>query len=405
LHDSLRMWVNSYLRVGNVIVHTFKRRSENFQVRVVSVIGNEQPAGCKDYNAALVVRPSSIGTRIEFPTQVEDRDITRMELVLENEECVGDFNRALEQCCEVIVKSHYDSLSNRTNMLSSFSCAAMSMVRVSLENVGFLCLQRLLQNMDSGGCFRSSFSDDLVFSACNEKLVLLARELLHLGHEMQSMKLNRPPLEFCDEETNSVLKYFSGKYDLPRLWHVPLLEDIDGKIFDTLQMFLDKASFVDFVEGLSEEIPLFLRQKLFNAIDNNDVTHCFVDVVSLFVNGELSLDRREEIINLPADTFMQIIERVAQYEVPFVQEPVLLDIPSYLYQDQIQPELYQIEESEQTTPAVHKVVNKRKNPEKCLESPGCENLKRGRIRKPLIKETEEQRRSKEFTSFLESLLI
>jgi hypothetical protein len=149
-----------------------------------------------------------------------------------------------------------------------------------------------------------------------------------------------------------------------------------------------------------------LRQKLFNAIDKNDAAHCFFDVVSLFVNGELSLDKREEIIYLPADTFLQIIERVAQYEVPFVQEPVLLDIPSYLYQNQIHSELNQIEEGEQqTTPAVHKVVNKRKNPERNLESPGCENLKRGRIRKPLIEETEEQRRSKEFTSFLESLLI
>ena len=405
LHDSLRMWVNSYLRIGNVIVHTFKRRSKTFQVRVVSVIGNEQPAGCKDYNAALLVRPSSIGTRIEFPIQLEDSNSTRMELVLDNEECGGNFNRDLEQCCEAIVKSHYDSLSNRTNMPSSFSCGAMSMVRVSIANIGFLCLQRLLQNMDSEGCFRSSFSDDLVFSACNETLVLLARELLHVGHEMQLMKLNRPPLEFCDEETNSVLAYFNDRHELPRLWHVPLIEDIDGKIFDTTKMFLDKASFVDFVEGFSEEIPLFLRQNLFSAIDNNDVTHCIVAVVSLFVNGEFSLDKREEIIYLPDETFLQMIERVTQYEVPSIPEPVLLDIPSYLYQNQIQPENYQIEDTPQTTPAVHKVATKRKAPERKLESPGCEILKRGRIRKPLIEESEEQRRSKEFTSFLESLLI
>ncbi len=52
----------------------------------------------------------------------------------------------------------------------------------------------------------------------------------------------------------------------------------------------------------------------------------------LFVNGELSLDTREENIDyLPVETISQIIKRVAKYITPYVPDRVLMGIPSYLF--------------------------------------------------------------------------
>ena len=422
LYDSLRMWVNSHLRVGKVYTHTLKRRSKNIHIRVVSVIGNEQPVGCKDYNAVLLLRPSTAGasSRIEFPEEAEEllpSDVSRMVLDLDNKTYGGNnpstqtshyhervltpkyFDRAFEECCETIVKSHFE----KTASDGTYSRGATSMARMSIETFGFLCLQRLMQNMDSEGCFRLPSSDESVFSSCEQTLTLLVQELSHAGNEAHSMTQNWPPLEFCDKEKNSVPAYFDWKFDLPRDWHLPL-QDISRKVFDVFQVLLDRVSFVDFVESIGEKMPLRLRQKLFNMIDNNDIPRCFVDVVSLFVSGELSLETREEnIVYLPVETISQIIERVATYNAPYVPDRVLTDLPSYLFSP-IQKEQEQ-RGGEKTTPGIEKVAIKRKPPERIeSESPGCVSVKRGRTRAPLYEESEEQRRSKDFTSFLEALL-
>jgi hypothetical protein len=428
LYDSLRMWVNSHLRVGKVYAHTFKRRSKNMHIRVVSVIGNEQPVGCRDYNAALLLRPSTTGalSRIEFPEEADSRTV----LDLDNENCSGDnpsaksilgyhsgqpshyhegvltrklcdFDRAFEECCETIVKSHFEkAASDGTHM---YSCGATSMARMSIESFGFLCLQRLMQNMDSEGCFRLPSSDESIFVSCKQTLTLLVEELSHASNEAHSMKQNWPPLEFCDKEKNSVPAYFDWRFDLPRDWHIPL-QDISRKVFDVFLVLLDRASFVNFVESIGEKLPLCLRQNLFNMIDNNDIPRCFADVVSFVVNGELCLESREEnIIYLPVETVSQIIERVATYDAPYVPDRVLMDIPSYLFSP-IEIEQGQIG-GEKTTPGMEKVAIKRKPPERIeSESSGRENGKRGRTRAPLNEESEEQRRSKEFTLLLEALL-
>ncbi len=433
LYDSLRMWVNSHLRVGKVYTHTLKRRSKNIHIRVVSVIGNEQPVGCNDYNAVILLRPSTAGasSRIEFPEEAEElvpSDVSRMVLDLDNKTYSGnnpstksilghhvgqpsqyhervltpklcDFDRAFEECCKTVVKSHFE----KTASDGTYSRGATSMARMSLESFGFLCLQRLMQNMDSEGCFRLPSSDESVFSSCKQTLTLLVQELSHASNEAHSMTQNWPPLEFCDKEKNSVPAYFDWKFDLPRDWHLPL-QDISRNVFDVFQVLLDRVSFVDFVESIGEKMSLCLRQKLFNMIDNNDIPRCFDNVVSLFVSGELSLETREEnIVYLPVETISQIIERVATYNAPYVPDRVLMDLPSYLFSP-IQKEEEQ-RGGEKTTPGIEKVAIKRKPPEIIeSESPGCVSVKRGRTRAPLYKESEEQRRSKAFTSFLEALL-
>ena len=134
-------------------------------------------------------------------------------------------------------------------------------------------------------------------------------------------------------------------------------------------------------------------------IDNNDIPRCFADVVSLLVEGELSLKTAEEnIVYLPVDTISQIIERVAAYNAPHVPDLVQRDIPSYLYSPIITED---VQRACDNTEKTEKVANKRKPPERIeAESPVYGHAKRGRIRAPLYVESEEQRRSKEFTSFL-----
>jgi hypothetical protein len=424
LYDSLRMWVNSHLRVGKVYTHTFKRRSRSINIRAVSVIGNEQTLGSNDSNAVLLLLPcvAESSPDISFPEKAKEllpSNISRVVLVLGNNKCGGntpstetiirheavitpkvcDFDHAFEECCETVVKLHFENICGRTQL---YSHGSISIARVSLANLGLLCLQRLMQNMDSEGCFRLPSSDDSVFSLSKHTLTLLVRELSHASNEAHLLKHNYPPLEFCDKETSSVPAFFDWKFDLPRNWHLPL-KNISRIVFDVFQVMLDKVSFVELVENFGPEMPLFLRQKIFNMIDNGDIPRCFVDVVSLLVDGELSLKTTEEnIVYLPVDAIAQIIERVASYNIPFVPDRVPMDVPSYLYSP-LRTEQVQ-RGGETTTPGiekVEKVANKRKPPERIeSESPVHENVKRGRTRATLTVESEEQRKSKEFTAFL-----
>ena len=425
LYDSLRMWVNSHLRVGKVYTHTFKRRSRTIHIRVISVIGNEQPLGCRDSNAELLLLPSIAGpsSNIAFPEEAEKLlpcNVSRMVLVLDNNKCSGDipftehifrhhegrlgqyhegaitpkvcnFDHAFKECCEAVVKGGTELYSQEST----------SMARVSIANLGFLSLQRLLQNMDSEGCFRLPSTDDSVFRSSKHTLTLLVRELSR-ANEAHSLKHNWPPLEFFDKESSSIPAYFDWKYDLPRNWHVPL-QNISRKVFDTFHVILERESFVEFVESSGPKMQSFLRQKLFNMIDNNDIPRCFVEVVSLLVDGELCLTTAEEnLVYLPVDTIAQIIERVAAYNAPHVPDLVLRDIPSYLYSPILTEQVQR--GCDNPTPGIEKdekVASKRKTSErKESESPVYEHVKRGRTCASLSVESEEERQSKEFTAFL-----
>ena len=151
-------------------------------------------------------------------------------------------------------------------------------------------------------------------------------------------------------------------------------------------------------------------QNILTMLDNGDIFSCFANIVSLFVDGELSLEANEEVVlYYPIDIMSQIIERSASYEVPPTPEPAVVDIPSYLYQSTA------IEEKENTqqdniittTLGMPKKANKRKPPEIIEpETPADERVnKRVRSNAPAeVEETEEQKKSKQFTSFLEALL-
>jgi len=280
--------------------------------------------------------------------------------------------------------------------------------------------------MDAEGIFRSAYSIDSFFSFVKQTITMLATELSNASNEIHQTKQHWPPIEFYDEGTDSIPTFFNGQHDLPFDWHVPFSDlDLEAKLLDSFQELLVKESFVKVVERLGTVLSPSLEQQLLTMLDNDDIARCFVAVVSIIVNGELKAETRDEtIVFLPTDTLSSIIERVATYEAPCMLEPVLIDIPDYLfkttptsYPNNDDEANYSDDESEKsddegsnnekenTVQAIERNDNKRK-PQEVSErgTPKSERIKRIRSQEPLPMETTEQKRSKEFTSYLEALL-
>jgi len=202
--------------------------------------------------------------------------------------------------------------------------------------------------------------------------------------------------------------FFDGQYDLPMEWSVAP-SDLNEQMSEIFQDFLEKDSFVQFVAKAAEKLSLSKRQILFNLIDNGEIERCVANVVSFIVDGELSMAvNNETVLYVPANTLSNIISKCAACKPSPTPEPVLdVNIPDYLYQRTIyteEKENNSIENFIETRSAREEVVvvaNKRKPAEIIdeQETPGNERGKRSRSN-----ETEEERRSKDFTSFLEALL-
>ena len=427
-YDTLRMWVNSHIKLGHISSHSFQRRSQQIEVRAVAVIANEDYSKCNDCNAALFLLPSSpVSSPVEFPEEVEDllsHNVSRMVLVLDDEKCshnnplvedildhlVGSnqprqgvatpklchLDDAFLKCCITIVKSSIMLDELQLNLRFD-----PSLVRVSAANVGFLCLQRLLlQN-----CGNTKNTPD--FSLCKQPLELLIEELDQATADTHKMLQNWPPIQFMRKETDAIPMFFDdGQYDLPIEWYIAP-SDLNEQMSEISQDFLEKDSFIQFVAKASEKLSLSQRQMLFTLIDNDEIERCVANVVSLIVNGELSMAlNNETMLYIPADTLSDIISKVAACKLPPTPEPVLdMQIPDYLYQRKTEgKENNNSIENFIEAPAREEVVvvaNKRKPAEIIneQESPGNVRGKRSRCN-----ETEEERRSKDFTSFLEALL-
>ena len=442
MYDTLRMWVNSHIKLNEMSSQISKGRIE---VRTVAVIGNEDPSKCKDCNAAVLIFPSAgSSSHVEFPEgevqELLDSNVPRMVLVLGDESSSGEdqrsstildhfvgnmgssnasgknrpgvatpkichFDSSIQKCFEVVVSSYFESVLD-TSVISSHTHQAMG--RVTLSNLGFLCLQRLIQHMDAGGFFQTSGSENSFFTLCKGSLGLMITELSHSNYEMYQTLLNWPPQEFVVQETESIPNYFDGNESLPSEWCVPS-RDFSEHVSALFKGLLDRESFPMFVETYCQNLPQSTMQNLLTMLDNGDIFSCFANVVSLFVDGELSLEANEEaVLYYPIEIMSQIIERSSSYEVPLTPEPVVVDIPSYLYQSTAIEEKENTQQDNiSTTPEMTKTITKRKPPELIEpETPADERVnKRVRSNAPAeAEETEEQKKSKQFTSFLEALL-
>merc|ERR1712194_63430 len=321
---------------------------------------------------------------------------------------IGHFDEAFERCCEALVKSHFERTLDGTRVGSHMP---PSLARVSLANLGFLCLERLMQSMDAEGCLgactSSCFQKEHFFGSCEKTLNLMIHELYCASNDSQKMQ-NWPPHEFQEDGASCVSTYFDGKYDLPFNWHFPLT-DLKRKVFDIFEQLGDEQSFAVFVEIFAQELSPPMRQNLLTMLDNGEMFACFASVVSLFVNGDVTVETEEEtLLYLPMERLFQVIEQSAAYAAPTIPEPVFMEIPKDLYE-----KITHTEETENSpggknnheTSGSNKTVNKRKPSQSIVElgKPSSERAKRTRSNAPK-EETEELTKSKEFTSLLEALL-
>lgn len=457
LYQSLVMWVNTHLQIGNICSSFHETTSGRIEVRTVAVIGNEDRASCCDCDAALFLLPSKFqSSGMIFPSRVlnslgcntlrmillldvdesEDSrfyDNEVIDSILGEENSVNDdrsrpglvspkpdsFDVAFRSCCESLARSHLESIIDQvvSDRLSHV------FARVSLPNLGFLCLQRLIQNMDGMGMFRSrKIPDYLLFASCKNALESLVNELSYVGKDIRSdNSAHWPPNEFFSGEIRSVRAFFDGQFDLPEGWYHMLL-DISNLRETTISFFdqiLNIDLFYGFIENFSQLLPTPKGQNLIAFLDHGDFKLCIANVVESIVSGEVlaGANDAESMIYLPMDRLARVIENSAIFEAPKV--PILPEISAeakrYLNSVPLAPEVPDDETVENVghshfTPEV--LSSKRKPPESNIveieDTARNQLIKRSRIddcRAGRAKnDTEEQKNSKQFTALLQSFL-
>ena len=454
LYDSLVMWINSHFNIGEVSSSFFKRQSRQIEVRAVAVNGNEDMAACNACSAALFILPSFSGdsSYIQFPEetlQLLDTNIPRMALVLSDDESRGknchteqilnsvigessdagaiyhqrhgvvtpktcNFDIAFRKCCSALIESHFEVSSEETIIANCISHPTFT--RVSLANIGCLCLQRLIQNMEAELSYKtSSTSHNLFFAYCKKTLEQMIHELLSIGIEIQNSKLvHWPPREFLTERSRSIDMFFDRQFGLPFDWYLPLLDNLSTeKVFDIFQHILDMDSFSSFVESICPNLPPSIARDILLSLDSGDIVNCFTSIVALIVNGEMSIDLNDDdVLYLPIEKLTQVINRSSIYEASPIPKPrkMHLGITDFLLPGKLQTleknkniDIQNTQESLEVSPSL---CSKRKSPEKNqgLVKCGATAHSSKRIRTDTSIETEEEKRSKEFTALLESLL-
>ena len=366
LYDTLRMWVESHLDLNEVSSSMFSFRSSQVDVRAVAVIGNEDASHYKDCNAALVLMPSFTDETVpvdfsEEAQELLEQNVPRMVLVLEScrgntsatERLLGtllggspdgaglqregvaapspcDFDVAFQKCCQVLVQSHIMATTDIIDNEDSYSNSDPSIVRVPLSDLGFLCLQRLIHNLDENGFFANAAGPNShvsLFDLCRNALSLLFHELSTAYEEIHQHWQGWPSQEFF--VTDRVESFFGESYDLPANWH-ELQSNVGGELKRFFQHLLERSTLTLFVESIVGSLPESIQQDLLIMLDNGEISSCFSTIVTMVVSGEMNLVcDGQTILYLPVTSLSSIIEHAAVYEVP---EPVEqhFGIPDYL---------------------------------------------------------------------------
>jgi len=457
LYQSLVMWVNTHLQIGNICSYFHETTSGQIEVRSVAVIGNEDRAFCCDCDAALFLLPSKLqSSELIFPIGVLNSlgcNTLRMILLLDVDES-GDsryfdnevinsilgeensvdadrsrpgvvspkpdsFDVAFRTCCESLAQSHLESTINQvvSDRVSHI------FARVSLPNLGFLCLQRLIQNMDGMGMFRSrNIPNHLLFASCKNALESLVNELSYVGKDIRGDNVAHwPPNEFFSGETRSVRAFFDGQFELPEGWCHVLLDT--SNLRENTTSFFDQILNIDlfpgFIENFSQLLPTPKGQNLIAFLDHGDFQLCIANVVESIVHGEVLTEGidGESMLYLPMDQLARVIENSATFEAPKV--PILPEISAeakrYLNSVPIAregPDVEAVENAQQTHFTPDLLSSKRKSQESNIveveDTARNEMTKRSRIedcRASRAKiDTNEEMKSKKFTALLESFL-
>eukprot|EP00984_Skeletonema_dohrnii_P008702 scaffold3246_cov104-Skeletonema_dohrnii-CCMP3373.AAC.4 len=371
LHDTLRMWVESYIDLDEVSSFAFSSRSSQIDARVVAIIGNEDESYCKDCDAALVLLPSftdetaSVDYSEKAQELLDQNDVPRMVLVLGTDDASGrntpsterlldtllgqspagaglqregvaapnlsDFDIAFQKCCQVLVQSHMATITTTSHIDNNEGITSLdpTLVRVPLSDLGFLCLQQLIRNMDDNGFFNNAGPNSHValFDVCRNALSSLSHELSRAYEEVHQQWKGWPAQEFFDSER--VECFFGKGYDLPVNWHEPK-SHVGSELKRFFQHLLERSTLTLFVNSIVGSLPGCLQQELLIMLDNGEISSCFSTIVTMVVSGEINLvSEGQTILYLPVTKLFSVVQHAAAYEVPETVEQDV-DIPDYL---------------------------------------------------------------------------
>ena len=452
LIKSLLTWVDSHLRLNTVTHAVSGNQARSIHIQTTSTIGNNDSNFCGDCDAALFLLPTSVTTngQSEFSPEVLDSlpdDVSRLILLIEDaESCTNHFNAvidnvlgpdnesagscqtrngvvassndevesALRVCCETLVRTSLQTASNQP------------IVRVSLSKLSCLCLRCMLYNMDANGThLLYSQPEDAFLALCElskSTIRSMVNQLSNAADEIECQTMSLwPAKEFIDERSNSVANYFEGVDYLPSDWHFSLHDtlSLEVKVFGSLHFLFAPESFESFVEALARSLPSYQQESLINMLDGGNFIGCYAKVISLVISGKINLDHKEmPTIYLPVRMMDQVIERSGQCEPPVAPDmKELADVPFFLYN--AIPDSYEVEECAaeespgemehiqfESSPVVTPQLHKRKPSDGVLaQSVTTSRTKRFRIGLSDKVQSKEEESSREFTSYLEAMLL
>eukprot|EP00985_Skeletonema_marinoi_P029406 scaffold27797_cov139-Skeletonema_marinoi.AAC.1 len=472
LHDTLRMWVGSHLDLDEVSSFAFSSRSSQIDARAVAVIGNEDESYCKDCDAALVLLPSFTDETAsidysEKARELLDQNVTRMVLVLGTDDAscrnapsteslldtllgespvgaglqregvaapnLSNFDIAFQKCCQVLVQSHMATITTTSHIDNNEGITSLdpTLVRVPLSDLGFLCLQQLIRNMDDNGFFNNAGPNShvAVFDVCRNALSSLSHELSCAYEEVHQQWKGWPAQEFFDSER--VECFFGEDYDLPVNWHEPK-SHVGSELKRFFQHLLERSTLTLFVDSIVGSLPGCLQQDLLIMLDNGEISSCFSTIVTMVVSGEINLvSDGQTILYLPVTKLFSVVQHAAAYEVPETVEQDV-DIPDYLIYGfpSVNDDLEEKENSIVVSKS-DKIITGEKRTRTPVESEDNVISKRSRFPEDIVDpnlrllqdheeggrqkklkrtgferkvDTEEEQSSKSFTSYLQALL-
>ena len=419
LVETMRMWVDSRLDIGRVRTCEYDCRHGRRRAQIVTVIGDEDPSGFRDCHAALFLLPS-IASQTTRPFQFSEdavqlltTGVPRLVLVLDDSDyaeentatqeslqtlavdgkgvaipLMSEFEDTLQSCCQTLAETHTSSKPRQLTLHDD-----PRLIRVSLSSLVFLCLQRLVTNLDNKGYFGEIRSEELIFELCQDALLNMIASYERCANGARQIYSEWPPSEF------------RGMNELPLDWTLPV--DLVGEVNSIFGAMLQAETFSNFIEpSIEDQLPPDSTRHILNLLDHGRLSQALACVVSLCATGDLKLRRREDetILYLPALAAAQVVRDAAEYEPPPEPAMAKIDIPDYLsFGDRVEKEndsgSSQLNASQRTTPPRIE-TKRRKTDDPVLKE---ERPKRARANTP-ESESEEERKSREFTSFLEAVL-
>ena len=421
LVETMRMWVDSLLDLGRVRTCEFDCRSRRRRAQIVTVIGDEDPSGFRDCQAALFLLPS-ISSQTTQPfrfsedaVQLLTTGVPRLVLVLDDndyteentatqeslQELTGDgkgvaiplmseFESTFLSCCQTLAET-YTSPEPRPLTLHDDP----RLVRVSLSSLVFLCLQSLMTNLDNNGYFGEIRSEELIFELCQGALLNMLESYERCADAAQHVYSEWPPIEF------------RGLNELPSDWAIPV--DLLDEVNCIFGVMIQAETFSNFIEPyIEDQLPPDSRRHIIGLLDHRKLSHALACAVSMCATGDLKLKCGEDetVLYLPAVEVAQVVRDAAEYLPPPEPAMTRVDVPAYLSfgaktEKENDPDPPQLDASQRTAPPRIEVETKRrKTDDSVLQE---QSPKRARANTPKS-ESEEERKSREYTSFLEALL-